>query len=260
MGKIQDEIQSWVKEQGEKGGEIDSVGSLIERHEVVDEEDFYGACSRLKSVQVFTATNTYTKPAGISTILVEMVGGGGGGGGCATAATNSAAAGGGSGANYARKLITNPSATHAVTVGAKGAGGTAGANDGGNGTQSSFDALCIAKGGLGGKADTVAAGPRVGGNGALNGLSGDVGDVHVYGTTGGPGMALAAAQAISGFGGMSGLGFGGGARGVRATQAGGIPTTDSWGAGGSGACILSGGASQAGGDGHDGIVIVWEYA
>src|SRR5579871_2341434 len=79
----------------------------------------------LRSFQIFTSgtTQTYTKPANVTSILVEVIGGGGGGGGItATATTIGSAAGGGAG-GYCRKFIASAAGTYTYTVGGGGAGG-----------------------------------------------------------------------------------------------------------------------------------------
>src|SRR5262245_32598691 len=51
----------------------------------------------LKSVQVFTANGTWTRPSGIRRVIVEVIGGGGAGGGAAATGASQAAVGGGGG-------------------------------------------------------------------------------------------------------------------------------------------------------------------
>ena len=91
----------------ESGGEISST--------------FFG----LKSMQSFTSTGTYAKPAHINTIRVFITGAGGGGGGGGSS-YNSGGAGGAGGT--AIKLIDvsglATGATIAVTIGTGGAAGT----------------------------------------------------------------------------------------------------------------------------------------
>lgn len=98
--------------------------------------------------QVFTASGTFTVPAGITSVEVEVWGGSGGSGGAGS--TGGGAGGGGGG--YARKLITGltPGATIAITIGAGGTAGASGGGNGGNGGTSSFGTYVSATGGNGG--------------------------------------------------------------------------------------------------------------
>jgi hypothetical protein len=204
---------------------------------------------------------TYTPTTGVTQLFVECIGAGGAGGSAATAATNAAAAGGGGSGAYSAVWVTGAAVkgVFTVAVGTGGAPGAAGANPGGAGGDTTFDtgpSICVAKGGSGGAADTVAAGPRIAGLGGAGGASASgVGDVMAAGEDGGAGLALAAAQALSGTGGGSEIG--GEVSGVKATGAG--TTGHKYGGGGSGACILSGGASQQGGAGANGLIRIWEF-
>lgn len=214
-------------------------------------------------IRVVNVLNTpYVPTNGTRALYVECWGAGGGGAGCATAVTNAAAAGGGGSGAYSAVWLTGAQvkASFTVGVGALGAGGVAGANNGGVGGDTTFDSpsVCTAKGGLGGIADTVAAGPRVGGLGGAPGLAASgVGDLKVSGNPGDEGLALAAAQAVSGSGGPAPV-MGGAGQGLKTQGAGGAAT--GFAAGGAGACILSGGASVAGGNGAAGTIRVWEFA
>jgi len=215
---------------------------------------------RLLSVVIFVSGTTYTPTNGTRAILVECQGGGGGGGGCATAATNSAAAGGGSGGAYAVGWITGITTTKAMVIGLGGAGGVAGANNGSVGADTTFDVTTVvAKGGLGGIADTVAVGPRIGGLGAAGiGSGSSTGNVgKTMSQAGTAGIVLAAAQAVSGDGGGGYMGMGKG-QGIKTQGAG--SNGGNYGGGGAGGCILSGGASVAGGNGGQGFIRVWEFA
>lgn len=216
--------------------------------------------SQIVSVsEVNTGTVTFVPDATAQFLFVECIGAGGSGGGVATAATNAGAAGGGGSGAYSCIFITGPlKASYTVSVGSGGAAPAAGANPGNSGADTTFDSpsVCTAKGGSGGGADTVAAGPRVGGAGAAGGLaSGGLGDSVFDGNAGSYGMALAAAQAVSGRGGSGP--FGGGP--LSAIAQGNGPAGVKFGSGGSGGCILSGGASVAGGAGANGLIRIWQY-
>ena len=162
----------------------------------------------LQSVQVFTADGTWTKPAGINSVRVEVVGGGGGSG-------ITSVEGGAGGGGYSAKFIdVSVISSETVTVGAGG-----GVN--GTGGTSSFGAHNSATGGA----------HNAGTSGGEGGL-GSGGDVNVGG--GGGGMADTTA---GGSGGSSVLGGGG-----RENQAG-----RPFGGGGGGTTISAdGGAGAAG--------------
>ena len=95
--------------------------------------------------------HTWSKPAGLKYVVVEVVGGGGGGGGSREATPDQAGNGGGGG-GYSRKIIGVGSlgSTETVTVGIGGAGGAAGGGTGTTGGTTSFGTHCSATGGTGG--------------------------------------------------------------------------------------------------------------
>jgi hypothetical protein len=214
-----------------------------------------------RTVITTLGASTYNVPTGVRAILVECTGGGGGGGGCLTAITNAAGAGGGGGGAYAAAMILNPAASYSVTVADGGAGGVAGANNGTVGADTTFNtSTVVAKGGSGGIADTVAAGPRMGGLGGAGGAaSTSTGDIKSTGEPGGLGIALAAAQTASGAGGIAAGGLGGGASSGNKNSTGAGAAGTQFGGGGAGGSIISGGASQAGGKGAPGVIVITEY-
>ncbi len=76
--------------------------------------------SGLASVQVFTSSGTYTKPSGVTKVIVEVQGGGGSGNESDNTARQYVAGGSG---GYAKKLIDVSSiSTATITVGSGGAG------------------------------------------------------------------------------------------------------------------------------------------
>ena len=100
--------------------------------------------------QAFTASGTWTVPAGVTSAQVILVGGGGGGGG---GSQNVAGGGGGGGQVVVRNIDVNPLQTYQVTIGAGGVGGLGaqtGAADetstlpGGNGTPTTFGTITVA--------------------------------------------------------------------------------------------------------------------
>jgi hypothetical protein len=191
-------------------------------------------------------------------LFVECIGAGGQGGGAVSAITNSAAGGGGGGGAYSCIFITGPlKASYTIVIGSGGSGAAAGA-DGNPGGDTTFDnpSVCTASGGSGGIHDTVGAGTaRIGGAGGAGGVASGVGDSTFDGSSGNHGIALLAAQAISGKGGSGPFG---GAPLSSVVQGAGT-AGGRFGSGGSGGCILSGGASVAGGNGANGLIRVWQF-
>lgn len=139
----------------------------------------------LLSTTTFTASGTWTKPAGCNKVIVKLVGGGGGGSGHC----ESGGAGG-----YAEKVVdVSAVSTVAVTVG--GGGGAVGYyGAGGDGGTSSFGTYCSATGGYG-------ANRHVGHTGGHGGV-GSGGDVNLLGGTG-TGHSNNGSQQVAGRGGSS---------------------------------------------------------
>ncbi|MFQ6030287.1 MAG: hypothetical protein ACE5Q6_22665, partial [Dehalococcoidia bacterium] len=90
------------------------------------------------SYNSYTSNDTWTKPAGAGTIVIEAYGGGGGGGGGAgNAATNEGGGGGGGGANVIRVVSDagDVPASLTITIGGGGGGGSGGSSaTGGSGS------------------------------------------------------------------------------------------------------------------------------
>ncbi len=150
----------------------------------------------LKSVQTFTSSGTWTKPAGVNKVIVELVGGGGAGG---FGASGGAGAGG-----YSKKFISSGlGSTETVTI---GAGGLAtGAGNGNNGGSTSFGSHLSATGGQGGGGSGFEGGIGSNGNINLRGERGNAPDGN-----GGASYLSASAHYISPTG-QPGLSYGGGA-------------------------------------------------
>ena len=199
------------------------------------------------TVQTFTSSGTWTKPAGLVKAVIEVVGGGGAGGG---AAVNTKAGGGGGGGGYAFAVVAAASlgATETVTIGAAGAAGT---GDGGAGGATSFGAHAAANGGSGGTGDTT--NPNAGGAGG----AATAGDIQITGGRGDYGHDDGT-LVFCGRGGDSVFGFGGGSQAGAGQQSGfaGTGYGAGGGGGGSGSSHVS---STNGGAGTAGFVRVTEF-
>jgi hypothetical protein len=185
------------------------------------------------NVQVFTSSGTWTKPAGVSKIMVEVVGGGGNGG-SNNAGTNYGTGGGGGG-GYGKEII-DVSATSSVTV-TVGAAGQA----------SSFGTYCSASAGSVGES----------GGFMMDGGAGGVGsgcDINIKGQGGGFGTDQDSRR-TGGMGGSSQLGGGGAGLSTSAADQNGN-AGGNYGGGGSG-CTAHSGSGCNGGAGAPGIVIVY---
>lgn len=191
--------------------------------------------------QVFTATGTFTIPAGITALKVTTIGGGGSGAG--SAGGYSGGGGGGAAATAISYLTAlTPGNTIAVVVGTGGAAvtGAVAGNDGVNSTIASGTQTIT----------TVTAGkglgaPVVTGSGAEGGAGGTAtnGSINILGGDGAP------ARTEGGNGGASSMG--GGGRGGTSSVDPGI-VGKAYGSGGGGAANPGAGASGAG---KAGIVI-----
>lgn len=206
------------------------------------------------NIYTYTSGATWTKPADLKYIIVEVQGAGGGSGGTSGSAPGVAAAsGGGGGGGYSRKkiLAASLSATETVTIGAAGTAGSTGVNTGGTGGTTSFGAHVTATGGAGGAGGTNASGSNfaVGGVGG----TGSSGDLNIPGKQGSPGRVAGGIIIPTGDGGDSFYGTGGTAAGSDVT--GNAGNLYGGGAGGSLATTVG----RAGAAGAAGLVIVHEY-
>jgi len=188
--------------------------------------------------QIFTASGTWTCPAGVDLVRVTVAGGGGGG-----ASPGSGGGGGGGGGMVVTKTISVvPGTAYTITVGSGGAAGAAGGS-------SSFGALVTATGG--GR-----------GSGSFGGVYGGGtapeiwGICTPYGSGASPGYAGgASAYALGGayigsyVGGGGGASYGPGANGGYSGGAGSSAAANTGGGGG-------GGYLSSGGSGGSGIVII----
>jgi hypothetical protein len=216
----------------------------------------------LASVQVFTASDTWTKPAGVRQVLVKVVGGGGGAGGADSNGASRQGSGGGAGGAMAVKLVDVTGISSAtITVGGGGAGGTVDGGTGGTGGDSIWadGANTVTGTGGGGGAGTGSAPTTDRGYQGGAGATATGGDVNTAGQGGDYGFGNGD-MAAGGVGGSSPLGGGGrggiiqGSAGAVAGSAGG-----QYGGGGGGSANRETAGGVAGGAGAAGVVIVWEY-
>ena len=214
--------------------------------------------------QVYTSSDTWSKPAGLLFVEVIVMGGGGGGGGVAAATAETIFGAGGGGGGFSRKVIMAAAlgSTETVTIGAAGSGGNTSGTDGTAGGNSSFGTNAVGNGGGGGGGglnSTTAVEP--GGTGG----TGTSGDVNITGGAGWKGASNNASIL-----GLLNTGGGGGhsvlSPGAQPQQAWTVQDTAGatpagYGGGGSGGLSHQSGtgAGAAGGAGTAGIIIVTEF-
>ena len=193
-----------------------------------------GFSGGLDSVQTFTSSGTWTRPSGITKVIMEVQGAGGSG----SEFGNHDYATAGSGGGYAKKLLDVSSiSSSTITVGAGGAAATTGA--GSNGGLSSWadgTNTITGNGGTGGGTSVA--------NTSIVGGSASGGDINITGAHGSGGS--------QGDGASHGSMFG---FGTRRAWTGENQNPDAVGYGGGGAA----GKDATSGAGGGGIVIVWEY-
>jgi len=197
----------------------------------------------LQSMQVFTSSGTWTKPAGISKIRVTVTGGGGGGAGIVGGSSDGA--GGGAGGTAIEVIDVSAVSNAVVTIGSGGSGGSSGGS-GSTGGDSTFGAYCTGGGGGGGPSGTASGG---GTGGTASG-----GDININGG-GGDGTSVS----VNKHGRIGGSSyFGGGGRAVGENGTG--DSGQAYGSGGGGAGSSFGSNQRSGGAGKGGIVVVEEFA
>ena len=197
------------------------------------------------SVQVFTSSGTWTRPSGITKVIVHVIGAGGSGGG-GRSSYNYTGTGGGAGGSAIKFINVSSISTATVTIGALAAGAAidASGTDGGDSTWADGTNTVTGNGGDGGLygGDTYSepGGTASGGNINSQGGFGSAGPApNTDGHGGGPGGIC-----CHGFGGSGG----GMVRGNYDNDAKGY---GHGGAGGAKNC--TGGASVPG------LIVVWEY-
>jgi hypothetical protein len=192
----------------------------------------------LKSVQTFTSSGTWTKPAGVTKVIVEVQGAGGSG----TRSGTNTYYNGGSAGGYAKKFIDVSSiSSSTITVGSGGSGqtGLGAGNNGGLSSWSDGTNTITGNGGLGGIYTPEAN---------VAGASASGGDINITGQNGGTqgGGYMHGGDSFLGLGGVFNLGS--------------SANMDASGYGSGGSPSVSTQGQSISGLGADGIVIVWEYA
>lgn len=145
------------------------------------------------TMQSFTASGSFTVPAGVTKLKYRVWGSGGGGGGN-TGTVASGGSGGGGGGYVEGVSVVTPAATIAIVIGAGGAGGIGGAS-GGAGTATTVSVVGVSC--AGGSGGTPGTSTSLGTGGA--GGAGTGGNLQVTGDNGSPGYY--AGFSITGFGG-----------------------------------------------------------
>lgn len=230
-------------------GDITGLGTGVATALAINVGSTGAVTTQATTMQVFTANDTWTKPANVRRLKITVVGSGGGGGGSGPGATSAGSGGSAGGTAIINIAASSAGATETVTVGAAGTASSAGSSVGGNGNVSSFGTLCVAGGGLGGNFGAN--------NGSAQGVSGGIGTtggVLIGGGDSQGGSAVTSSYALGGAGGSSSMG--GGALGGHSGNAG--NTGRPYGGGGGGGSV-TGGSTTAGGAGAAGIVIVEEF-
>jgi hypothetical protein len=217
----------------------------------------------MPTVEIFPATGTWTKPAGLLYSRIRAIGSGAGGGGVDLAAGNTAVGGGGGAGAYAESIIIAATlgATEAVTVAAAGVGGVTGGAAGQTGVDGgtvSFGAHVIAVGGSGGLGTTTNGSI---GDGGVGGLAAScTGTIKI---SGGDGDAGYIDVSNTSSGGVGGVGIMGSRNRATILTAGGTTAVGTagrvYGGGGNGAAVLTSATLVAGGAGALGAVFVENF-
>lgn len=213
---------------------------------------------RMLNVITMTSSGTYTPTPGTNSIVVEVQGGGGGGGGAGATSSNKVSLGGGGGAGgYAKSRITSGFSSVSVIVGAGGAGGNIAPTTGIGGGASSFGSFLSCDGGGGGLGQ-IQINPGYTATGGRGGASSGGNILNISGGQGTHGISISLSNNIGGNGGSTQFGSGG--FGTANNNTPGSSGTGYGAGGGAGVSQDSPLAGRAGGDGANGVVIIWEYS
>jgi len=197
--------------------------------------------SGFNSVQVFTSSGTWTRPSGITKVIIEVQGAGAGGSGANNSQSYNGM--GGSGGGYARKYLNVSSiSTSTITVGAGGAYGahTAHGSDGGDSSWADGTNTISGDGGNGGEQYS---------NNRILGGTATGGDINI------PGGDSETRRNIGG-GRGGGATLGNSDAGVTSSGGGSAGTATGYGSGGGGG---NQGSGENGRTGAPGIIMAWEF-
>jgi hypothetical protein len=250
MSKL--EVRSVTNLDGETDLELGESGGTVTLADGATAVGFGG--SGLASVQTFTSSGTWTKPSGVTKVVMEIQGAGGGSGN-GDWPYNVGGAGGAGG--YAKKFLDVSSvSTSTITVGSGGVGSAGAGTNGGNTSWADGTNTVTGNGGSGGGASASNSSNGAGGAGG----SASGGSINIPGQTGiglgGWNPDVTQAASVMSIGGSSVLGFGGSGILQSGSDNDGIQGVG-YGSGGSGAGYPP--YDNPGVAGQDGIVIVWEY-
>ncbi len=231
----------------------------------------FGSFVGIKYITVNTAATALD--AGTNSIMFKVIGGGGAGSGGSTTGgcgnTDVAGTGGGGG-GYVEGFLNNLTGgtTFAVTIGAGGVGTNACGSAGGNGgntvlTIANPAATYTGNGGSGGLSNETNGvdAYKVGGAGGTATSTAPAGSyITIQGATGGSGLSSNAGIHLmsSGTGAGTTFGPGGSALSGRQVNEPGVSAV-AFGAGGGGAIIAQVSTTEVGGNGFQGLVIIYEY-
>lgn len=208
-----------------------------------------------------TGTSSYTPTTGTRALHIMGCGAGGGGGGTAGIALDASVGGGGGGGALGDFWLFASSFTVTtlnVSVAASSAGGTAGANTGGAGGNTTITisgTTYTFGGGNGGQGGAAIAGAEIS-VGGTGGASSGLPTGGVSGSTRGlSGMQISTTVLQSGGGASSAWGIGGAGIGIISN-----PGSAATGfCSGGGGAVSVGATSEAGGTGSQGAILIWEY-